>query len=172
MFVYVLFSLYKDVLQTKTFEKDSVLCRYNTFSGRIITPPQKFAEHCCNNCCIWWWNRIVSGGQKFMALCSLCKELHSFPKTCRVFSQMRGGGAHCCLPAVSCFSRWCLTSESTKFFLISFQKARWCRGGNAIQTFACFTTSSDDTLHLLKFCMCYHIFAYMQGPCEWCTLLF
>jgi len=45
------FPLYKDVLQSKTSEKDRVSGRYYKFSRRILTP-QKFAEHCCNNYCI------------------------------------------------------------------------------------------------------------------------
>jgi len=93
----------------------------------------------------------------------------AFPKVCRVFPLMVFGvveGLTCFLPAVSCFGRWCCTCESTKFFLTSFQKACQSRDGNAIQTFGHFATTSDDTLHLLKFCLCHCVFAYMQGLCE------
>lgn len=62
----------------KHLRKMGVLCRYNKFSRKILTPPWNFPEHCCSNCCIQWWHRTVSGGQKFMVLCSLSEELHSF----------------------------------------------------------------------------------------------
>lgn len=115
--------------QLKHLRKMGVLCRYNKILRKILTPPWNFSEHFCCDCCIQWWHRTVPGAQKFMVLCSLCEEPHSFSQYLQGFFFCPDGfgveGLPCFLPAVICFSRWCLTSESTKFFVISFQKARW-----------------------------------------------
>lgn len=64
------------------------------------------------------------------------------------------GGGRADLLLVSCLGRQRFTSESPQFW-----KA-WSWGRNAIQLFAYFTTSSDDTLHLLEVFACVVIYLH------------